>query len=122
MTQQTTDFETRTRELLDESAGRLDGRTLSRLIQARHAALDRANSPGLRWRSWLPVGAATAAGVLAVMIWMGPGGEGGTQTMAGLAAGGNAFEDIDLLVDAPEFVSDADDLDFYEWAVSEVES
>jgi hypothetical protein len=37
---------------------------------------------------------------------------------------GGAFEDIDLLADAdaPDFVVDGEDLEFYEWAAGEVES
>jgi anti-sigma factor RsiW len=114
-------FEARTREVLGESAGRLDGRQLSRLTQARHAALeqmDRRARPA--WLTWIPAGAATAAAVLAVVIWA-PGIN--TQSpMTANVGNGAAFEDIDLLVDAPEFVADADDMDFYEWAAGEIES
>jgi hypothetical protein len=117
-----TPFEKRTRALLDESAGRLDGRTRSRLTQARHAALARLEKPArLWWRSYLPAGAATAAAVLAVLIWTGPG----VNTEPQLAQGnGSAFEDIDLLADgdAPDFVSDADEVEFYEWAAGEIET
>jgi hypothetical protein len=37
---------------------------------------------------------------------------------------GGALEDIDLLADAdaPDFVVDGEDLEFYEWAAGEVES
>jgi len=118
MTEQTP-FEKRTRELLDESAGRLDGRTRSRLTQARHAALQPKRARQW-WRTYLPAGAATAAAVLAVLIWNGQG----FKTESQLAQGGNgsALEDIDLLVDAPDFVGDADDVEFYEWAAGEIES
>jgi hypothetical protein len=110
-------FETRAREVLGESTGRLDGRQLSRLTQARHAALDQLGKPARSgWWNWLPAGAATAAAVLAVVIWA-PGIRTNTPVTAGAA-----FEDIDLLVDAPEFVADADDIDFYEWAAGEIES
>jgi hypothetical protein len=118
-----TPFEERTRALLDESAGRLDGRTRSRLTQARHAALARLEQPARRWwRAYLPAGAATAAAVLAaVLIWT-----PGVETDRQLATGGNgsAFEDIDLLADgeAPDFVSDNDEVEFYEWASGEIES
>lgn len=114
------DFESRTREVLEESAARIDGRTLSRLTRARHAALargDKAARPG--WLKWLPVGAVAAAAGMAVMIWTGPLAERGLTTAN---VSGSAFEDIDLLVDAPEFVGDADDVEFYEWAAGEIES
>src|SRR5688572_17558905 len=109
-----TPFEKRTREVLDESAGRLDGRTQSRLTQARHAALARIEKPARdRWRQYLPAGAATAAAVAAVLIWTAPG----VNTESQLAQGGNgsAFEDIDLLADgdAPDFVNETDDVEFY---------
>ena len=114
-------FEARTREVLGESAGRLDGRRQSRLTQARHAALDQLDKPARSaWRTWLPAGAATAAAALAVMIWA-PGINTSTPITGGVTASA-AFEDIDLLVDAPEFVADADDMDFYEWAAGEIES
>jgi hypothetical protein len=124
------DFEKRTREVLDESAGRLDGRTRSRLTQARHAALAQLEKPArLWWRKYLPLGAgATAAAVLAVVMWVGPRDDltapGSQATARTSTQNGSAFEDIDLLADgeAPDFVSEADDLEFYEWAVGEVES
>lgn len=114
------DFERRTREILDESAGRLDGRTLSRLTQARHAALSQADKPErAAWRSWIPAGAAATA-VLATAVWMAQPDD----PVAPMAANGGAFEDIDLLADAeaPDFVSDPADLEFYEWAAGEVGS
>jgi hypothetical protein len=118
-----TPFEKRAREVLDESAGRLDGRTLSRLTQARHAALALRDQPAPQWwRGFLPAGAATAAAVLAVMVWMGSGNPTDTLLTERPGNGGSAFEDIDLLADAPDFVSDADDLEFYEWAAGEIES
>ena len=40
-----TAFERRTREVLDESVAKLDGRALSRLTQARHAALEAGRKP-----------------------------------------------------------------------------
>jgi negative regulator of sigma E activity len=113
------DFEKRAREILDESADRLDGRTRSRLTQARHAALSRGDKPAREaWRSWLPAGVAAAA-VLATAVWMVQ-----PERIAPVAGNGSALEDIDLLADAeaPDFVSDPADLEFYEWAAGEVES
>ena len=116
-----TPFEKRAREVLDESTTRLDGRTLSRLTQARHAALTRRDRPAPWWRTWMPAGAATAAAVLAVMVWTHPGVDPGRQLVSA-NAGGAAFEDIDLLADAPDFVGDEGDVEFYEWASGEIES
>ena len=112
-----TDFEKRTQEVLEESVGRLDGRTRSRLTQARHAALAQLEQPARHWwRSYVPAGAAAAVAVLAVVMWSGPGFD--KQPVAG------AVDDMELLADAdaPDFVDDGEDLEFYEWAAGEVES
>lgn len=111
-----TDFEKRTQEVLEESAGRLDGRTRSRLTQARHAALAQLEQPARHWwRSYVPAGAAAAVAVLAVVMWSVPMKQ---QPTAG------PVEDLELLADAdaPDFVDDGEDLEFYEWAAGEVES
>ena len=111
-----TDFEKRTREVLDESAGRLDGRTRSRLTQARHAALAQLEKPARHWwRSYVPAGAAAAVAVLAVIMWS-PNPPDQPLTGPG--------DDMELLADAdaPDFVNDGEDLEFYEWAAGEVET
>jgi negative regulator of sigma E activity len=113
-----TDFEKRTQEVLEESVARLDGRTRSRLTQARHAALAQLEQPARHWwRSYVPAGAAAAVAVLAVVMWSGPLEK---QTVAGASA----VEDLELLADAdaPDFVDDDEDPEFYEWAAGEVES
>ncbi|MEJ0085896.1 MAG: DUF3619 family protein [Pseudomonadota bacterium] len=112
-----TPFEKRTQDVLDESAARLDGRTLSRLTQARHAALDQLQQPARHWwRSYVPAGAAAAA-VLAVVMWS-------RNPVVEPTPTASPVEDIDLLADAdaPDFVDDGEDLEFYEWAAGEVES
>lgn len=114
------DFEKRTQEVLEESAARLDGRTRSRLTQARHAALAQLEKPARQWwRSYVPAGAAAVAAVLAVVLYVQPGG---VETR--LAAYPAPVEDIDILadVDAPDFSEDGDDVEFYEWAGGEVET
>ena len=115
-----TPFENRTREVLEESTSRLDGRTLSRLNQARHAALAGAQRPARQGFRFLVPAGATAAAVLAVVLWIGrPLGPEGSGTVAP-----NTIEDIELLADAdaPDFVEDGEDLEFYEWAADELES
>jgi len=118
--EQDTPFEKRSREVLEESTARLDGRTLSRLNQARHAALEQAQRPARQaWRLLVPAG-ATAAAVLAVILWIGrPPGVEGTRTLSS-----NTIDDLLLLADtdAPDFVEDGEDLEFYEWAADELES
>ena len=116
-----TDFEKRTQEVLEESATRLDGRTRSRLTQARHAALSRLDQPArLGWRSYVPAGAAAAAAVLAVMIYVQPGAVVEPRGVAGASP----VEDMEILADAdaPLFTEDSDDVEFYEWAAGEVET
>src|SRR3569832_985751 len=101
-----TDFEKRTQQLLDESVSRVDGRTQSRLTQARHAALARLDKPARQWwRSYVPAGAAAAAAVLAVMFYAGP-----RNVPVPVVA-----DDTEILADveAPDFTEDADDVDFY---------
>ena len=113
---QGSEFERRTRELLDDSTARLDGRTLSRLTQARHAALDQSQRAGRpRWIAWLPAGAAAAVAALAVMMWPGPGVEPAVVS---------PLDDLEIIADteAPDFVDDGEDLEFYEWAAGEIET
>ena len=107
------DFEERTRAVLEESTRRLDGRTLSRLTQARHAALDTLQRPVRpRWSLFIPAGAAAAAAVLAVVMWSGPA-----------RVDPSPAEDLEMLADsdAPDF-AEGDDLEFYEWAADEIET
>jgi anti-sigma-K factor RskA len=110
------DLEKRTQEILDESVSRLDGRTRSRLTQARYAALAQLATPARQWwRSYVPAGAAAAAAVLAVVFFV--------QRPGGIPVP-VATDDTEILadVDAPDFTEDNDDVDFYEWAGGEVES
>lgn len=110
------DLEKRTQEVLEESVSRLDGRTRSRLTQARHAALAQLEKPARQWwRSYVPAGAAAAAAVLAVMFFVGRPGAVPVPAVT---------DDSEILadVDAPDFTEDSDDVDFYEWAGGEVES
>lgn len=112
-------FEKRTRELLGESASRMDARTQSRLTQARHAALEkleRAPRPG--WRLWIPAAAAASVALLTVMVWR------PDSASPPALAGTSPLEDLELLSDAeaPDFFEAREDLEFYEWALGEMES
>src|SRR6187397_1032517 len=97
----TEEFEKRTQEVLEESASRLDGRTRSRLTQARHAALAQREKPARSWRSYVPAGAAAAVAVLAVGLYVRPGQIVETRAVSNASA----VEDLDILadVDAPDF-------------------
>jgi len=113
-----TPFEKRTREILEEATAKLDGRTLSRLTQARHAALE-SKSARPHWMRLAPAGAVAAAAVLAVVMWTG----NGTSDPVVIAQGAQV-DDMELLADgeAPDFTVVAEDLEFYEWAADEVET
>ena len=114
-----TEFERNARRVLAESVTRIDGRTRSRLNQARHAALE---AVGTRrrsfWRSYtlMPTaGAAAAALLLAVVLWH-------RQPMSdtpGLEAHAS-MEDMDLVADSEALdLMDNWDGSFYEWAAAQ---
>jgi hypothetical protein len=120
----------RARALLQESAEGLDGRTRSRLTQARHAALAAAARPSGplawlaarlgrpsagRWQRWAPAG-ALAASVLAVALLVArvPG-------TPGVVARATAGDELELLADTDALALAQEpevDYDFYEWAVA----
>jgi hypothetical protein len=114
------EFEKRTRVLLQDSVSRVDGRVRSRLNQARHAALDA--MPGKRrsflQREWLTLSGTVAAAVfLAVVLWTRtpdtalPVVADATQT---------SFDDLDLLADADALdLIEEDDDAFLEWAAAQ---
>jgi len=96
------------RARLDESTQSLDAATLSRLNQARHAALA-ARSRGRRaW--WLPAAglAASCALVLAVVAWYPPAHRAGPAAPAH-----PAVADADIAAD--DGIEFYQDLEFYAW-------
>ena len=121
-----TEFEQRTRALLEDSVLRIDGRIRSRLNQARHAAIEEA----ARRPSWLrrftlvPAASAVAAAVLvAFVIW--PHSHQPHKAEVILAESAHPGEDLELLADsdALEMVSEETDGGaFYEWAAEQAES
>jgi hypothetical protein len=114
------EFEQRARALLLQSAEQLPGAVRSRLTQARYAAL--AARPGRApsfARRWLPAGAAVAA-VLALLVLYVPHGRNAVENPVANAG----LEDIELLTDndAVPLNGDQDvDYDFYEWAADEAD-
>ena len=128
--QERSEFERRTQAVLDESVDRLDGRTRSRLNQARQRALEEyeARRAGA-WRRWfapgaiVPAGAVAAAALVAVTLWTGPRSvEGELPVARGDVA--SPLEDLELLADGTTFTEDGDvaEYDFYEWAAAEAEA
>ena len=116
-----TEFERNARVVLEESLSRIDGRTRSRLNQARHAALAAAGAPPPAWWRSLTLmptaGAATAALLVAVVLWhRQPAGE--PPVLEAQHA-----EDMDLLADSEALeLLDGWDGPFYEWATAQTDN
>ncbi|MFO7303924.1 MAG: hypothetical protein C0P74_000280 [Gammaproteobacteria bacterium] len=106
-------FETRTRALFEESVASLDGRTRSRLNQARQAALAvaRASRAPFGLRAWMPVAGAAAITALALWMTLIPGGRGGWPENIPL-------EELEVLADVPTFDL-LEDVEFYAWIAEE---
>jgi hypothetical protein len=117
-----TDFERNARVLLEESVSRIDGRTRSRLNQARHAALERAAAPGRarRWRSYtlMPAAGMAAALLVALVLW-----NREPSVESPVLEGPHPIEDMDLVADSEGLeIMDGWDGPFYEWATTENEA
>jgi hypothetical protein len=128
MSEMTSEFEKRTRELLEDSVQRVDGRIRSRLNQARHAAVEEATrrrpSPSLWQRFTLMPAAGAVAAALLVAFFLLPHSHSGDSVTAE-SSGRAGVEDLDLLADsdALDLVSDETDTgQFYEWAVDQADS
>ena len=121
--EQLTEFERRTRTMLEESVTRIDGRVRSRLNQARHAAVEAATARRRPLFSRLftlvpTAGAAAAALMVAMVLWHG-GGRQPVEPPAGVPQ----TQDLDLLADSDglDLVQDGGDGSgsFYEWAAEQ---
>jgi hypothetical protein len=114
-----TEFERRTRQVLEESVARTSGSVRSRLTRARHRALEQGSGKSFRWRLSfaLPAGGALAAAVLVVFVLWGqrPESPAAEDSHA-------ALETLELLVDDEAFsLVEEGDGEFYEWAASQIE-
>ena len=111
-------FEERSRALFNDSVDGLDMRIRSRLTQARHAALEAAQSRRprtSRWKMWTPAAGVTAVAVLGVVLWA-----GAPRLRPPTADNQTSFDDLDLVASS-EGAGDAmdmlqDDIDFYDFA------
>lgn len=126
MNADTLEFEKRTRELLEDSVQRVDGRIRSRLNQARHAAVEEATrrrrSVWQRFTLMPAAGAVAATLLVAFFLW--PHSHSG-DSLTAENSGRAGVEDLDLLADsdALDLVSDETDTgQFYEWAVDQADS
>ena len=116
-----TDFERNARVLLEESVSRIDGRTRSRLNQARQAALEAAAASrrAWRWRSYTLMPAAGVAAALLVTLVL---FNREPSVESPVLEGQHAVEDMDLLADSEGLeLMDGWDGPFYEWASTENE-
>ena len=124
--EQLTDFERLSRQALEESVLRIDGRVRSRLNQARQAAVEVASArrrPLLsRFFTLVPTAGAAAAAVLVTMVlWH----RGPQLDLPVVPDSVHPAEDLDLLADgeALDLVQDGDGSgSFYEWAADQTEA
>jgi hypothetical protein len=117
-----TEFERNARVLLEESVSRIDGRTRSRLNQARHAALEAAGTPRRAWwwRSYtlMPTAGVAAAALVALVLW-----HREPAVESPVLEGPHPIEDMDLVADSEGLeLMDGWDGPFYEWATTENEA
>jgi hypothetical protein len=119
-----TDFERNARVVLAQSISRIDGRTRSRLNQARQAALEaaaRRRRPlwWLRPFALMPAASAVAAAALVALVLWHREPRGIEAPMPEQAA---AVEDMDLLADSEGLdLMEGWDGPFYEWAVAQTD-
>lgn len=128
--EQLTDFERRSRLVLEESVLRIDGRVRSRLNQARQAAVEAASTRrrAVFWRffSLVPTtaSAAAAALVVAMVLWH-RGPESEVPPLTNVVGDSHPIADLDLLADGEglDMVQDGDGSgSFYEWAADQSEA
>jgi hypothetical protein len=103
-------FEERTRSLFKASVESLDGRTQSKLTQARHAALEELKPA--RSRAW-GRGRAALAGVTAaaaMAAWIGYANLGAPASETGELP----LDDFDIVAEAPNLEL-LEDVEFYAW-------
>ena len=107
-------LEERARALLHESTAQLDAHTLSKLTQARHAAMGQLQMSRVRRmrRFMLPAGSLAAAALVAVVMWTGymP-----SSTRPGAEL---AVDDVELVANE-ENLDLMQELEFYSWVGNE---
>lgn len=108
---QPNDFEARTRAMFDASVERLDGRTRSKLTQARHAAVEELRQQrGRPWRrAWVPLSGVTAAAVLAIWMTVGPLGRDTGSEVPEVS-----LDEFELVAESPS-IDLLEDVEFYAW-------
>ena len=116
-----TEFERNARVLLEQSLSRIDGRTRSRLNQARQAALEAAGARRPAWwrsLTLMPTVGAAAAALLAAVVLCHRQPAGEPPVLEAQHA-----EDMDLLADSEALeLLDGWDGPFYEWATAQTDN
>jgi len=107
MNEQNETFETRMKEAFDESVDKLDGATLSKLNQGRHAALAQLHRPRRQWSRWMPATGAVAAILVAVVMLQTP------SAIDDVAAVSTAT-DMEILL-GEDSIEMLEELEFYSW-------
>lgn len=107
-----TPLERRAKAAFDADVSGLDGRTRSRLAQARHRALAQGRR-AVPWRGLvgqrplLPAGAAAAVLLAALVVWRMPSPNAPSPELA-------ALQDLEILL-GEEDLDMLEELDFYTW-------
>lgn len=107
-------FEERTRAAFDASVEALDGRTRSKLTQARHAAAEELRRRGAQpWRrKWAAASGAMAAVVLAVWLGVQPASQMKPEV------GEFPLDEWEMVAESPNFDL-LEDVEFYAWIASQ---
>ena len=123
VTEPLTEFERNARAVLEASISRIDGRTRSRLNQARQTALA---AVGVRHRPWwrsytlMPAAGVAAALLVAVTLWHREPVAFEPPVFEGQHSAN--VDDVDLLVDADALdLMEGWDGSFYEWAADQTD-
>jgi hypothetical protein len=107
------ELERKSRAAFDASVESLDAATRARLARARALALEELRHRRAAWATtWLPVGAAAAAALAAVMLWQG-------DDRAAPVPALSALEDLDIVTGHEDLDMFDEDGDFYAWAADE---
>ena len=117
-------FERNARTVLEHGVARIDGRTRSRLNQARQAALEAAATGRTAWwrsLTLMPAAGAVAAAVLVSVMLL--RGHPGSLPPTAVEAQHSEVEDLDLLADKDGLdLMEGGDGSFYEWAAAQTDN
>jgi hypothetical protein len=93
----------------------LPGETRSRLARARALALAETRHRPMPWlSSWVPVGAAAAAALVALLLWA------GKERGPGAEPARVALEELDIVTAGDDLDMLDEDPGFYAWAAGEL--